>query len=190
MESDDKVSLLSYLVPKFDTGAEDRLEAFVKGLTPTFNIVREKCPSMSEPDVQLQLVGSEMLAGNVLSGGSNKGEFATWVSAMTGAEIEELLRLRKGFKEASEGEKARIVSERDRRAAVAQEEKEAMEQEILEAREKRTVAFNYEKGVFEKWSGDKADLFINKVSHSIAEGVPVESRPTARADHMRTAAVL
>merc|ERR1711862_592024 len=53
MDVEDKINLLSYLVPRFGSGNQDSLDAFVNGMTPTFSYIRDKCPLLPESDVQV-----------------------------------------------------------------------------------------------------------------------------------------
>ena len=77
MVPEDKINLLAHIVPRFgsdDSAQAEALENFVSGLDPTFDAIRSKCSSLSEADVQL--VGSELLAAEILKPGrSSKREF-------------------------------------------------------------------------------------------------------------------
>ena len=101
MAPEDKVNLLAYIVPRFGSGdaaQDEALKAFVSGLEPTFAVIRSKCPSMKESDVQL--LGSELLASEVLKPGrSTREEFAVWLGALTEVDLEFILTKRKSFKE-------------------------------------------------------------------------------------------
>jgi uncharacterized coiled-coil protein SlyX len=151
MQPEDKVNLLAHIVPRFgsnDPAQEESLEIFVSGLDPTFATIRSKCSSLSEADVQL--VGSELLAAEILKPGrSTKEEFASWVGALTETEILDILEKRKSFKkiavDALNDMKTKRQAEIDRKEA---ERKRYMDQ-VDRAREVRTIALNVKNGKME-----------------------------------------
>jgi hypothetical protein len=152
MAPDDKVNLLAHIVPRFGTGdaeQEAALQAFVAGLLPTFSVIRSKCPSLSEADIQL--AGTELLAAEILQPGrSTKKEFSTWLAALTDTELMEIIERRKSFKEEAMAE---MKSMQEIRRA-EQERIEALQQKMKEqqkkAREERTMTFNPSTGKFEE----------------------------------------
>ena len=156
MDPADKVSLLTYIVPKFGKSPASalRLEAFSTGLAPTMEALRGKCPDLDEASVQL--AGSEMLACEILAGTSTKGEFAAWLSEMTGEEVLEFLDSRRAFAERGEAAKADIERERAAKLQEEDDKQDRMKQQVLKSREERKIFFNYEKGKFELWEGGDA----------------------------------
>lgn len=152
MTAEDKINLLSYIVPRFGSGdpaQEAALEAFVSGLEPTFSVIRAKCPSMSEGDVQL--VGSELLACEILKPGrSTREEFAKWVGALTDSEVREILSKRKNFKENSVAEMKAMQAERKAEMERIEAERKRMQEQLEAARQQRTVVFNPKTGKMEE----------------------------------------
>jgi hypothetical protein len=151
MEPEDKVNLLAYIVPRFGSNRpeqEEALEAFVSGLKPTFQLIRSKCPEMSEGDVQL--IGSELLAVEVLiPGRSTRSEFARWLSAMTQNEIKELLSKRKSSKEKAMSEMREMQIERETAEEKRKEQLKMFNDQVEKARKERTVIFNDRTGRLE-----------------------------------------
>ncbi len=152
MTAEDKINLLSYIVPRFGSGdpnQEAALDSFVTGLKPTYAAIRAKCPELSEGDVQL--LGTELLAAEILKPGrSTRAEFAAWVSEMSRAELEEILAARKyvrdsamddlnAYKKAREDEKARL-----------EERRKKIEEQVNQARSERTIMFNRRTGKLEE----------------------------------------
>lgn len=151
MEPEDKVNLLAYIVPRFGSNRpeqEEALEAFVSGLKPTFQLIRSKCPEMSEGDVQL--IGSELLAVEVLiPGRSTRSEFARWLSAMTQNEIKELLSKRKSSKDKAMSEMREMQIERETAEEKRKEQLKMFNDQVEKARKERTVIFNDRTGRLE-----------------------------------------
>lgn len=151
MQPEDKVNLLAYIVPRFGSNnpeQEDALEAFVSGLKPTFELIRSKCPQMSEDDVQL--IGSELLAIEVLiPGRSTRSEFARWLSSMTQDEIEELLTKRKSSREKAMSEMRKMQIEREAAEEKRKEQLKMFNDQVEKARKDRTVTFNERTGKLE-----------------------------------------
>ena len=151
MNPDEKVNLLSHIVPRFgsdDPEQEEAMQAFVAGLEPTFAVIRSKCPSMSEPDVQL--VGTELLASEILQPGrSTKKEFATWVASLNKEEVEEVLTQRKAFKEEALAEMKVMQEERKAREEALEAKRQKMIEQQEKAREERSLVFNPETGKME-----------------------------------------
>lgn len=141
---EDKISLLSYIVPRFgsnDPAQEEALQAFATGLTPVYAVLRSKCPTWSEADIQL--VGSELLAIEILKPGySSREEFAVWVGMLSADELDELLALRKALRvdAKSDLDVYREAREKERQRIEALREK--MQQQIETARMERSMFFN------------------------------------------------
>lgn len=152
MPPDDKVNLLSYVVPRFGSGdkaQDDALEAFVSGLEPTFAVIRSKCPNMKEGDVQL--LGSELLASEVLKAGlSSREEFALWLGALSEVDLESILAKRKSFKEEATQELDTFKEDRDTETKRVEDRREKIQEQVAEARENRSIVFNARTGAFEE----------------------------------------
>lgn len=152
MAPEAKVNLLAYIVPRFGSGdpaQDESLEAFVKGLEPTFAVVRNKCPGMKEADVQL--LGSELLASEALiPGRSTREEFAVWLGALTEVDLEFILTKRKSFKEEATQEMTTFKEKREAEEKRVQERREKIQEQVMKAREERSVFFNPRTGKVEK----------------------------------------
>ena len=152
MTPEDKVNLLAYIVPRFGTGdsvQDEALGAFVSGLEPTFKVIRSKCPSMKESDVQL--LGSELLASEVLKPGrSTRVEFAEWLGALTDVDMEFILTKRKGIKDEATQELKSFQEERDAEEKRVEGRREKIQEQVKTARENRSVIFNAGTGKFEE----------------------------------------
>lgn len=152
MAPEDKVNLLAHIVPRFGSGDADQeaaLEAFVAGLEPTFDVIRSKCPSMSESDVQL--VGTELLAAEILQPGrSTKKEFAVWVSALSQSELEEIITKRRSYKDEAMADMKAMQEERQAQREKIEEQRKKMIEQQQKAREERSMVFNPETGKMEE----------------------------------------
>lgn len=152
MVPEDKVNLLSHIVPRFGTNnaaQEDALEAFVAGLEPTFAVVKATCPSMSDADVQL--VGTELLAAEILiPGRSTKEEFAKWVASFTETELVDMVAKRKSYKEKAMADMQQMQEAREAEAKRIEGERQKMIEQVKKAREERTMAFNMQTGKMEE----------------------------------------
>lgn len=151
MTPEDKVNLLAHIVPRFGSGniaQEEALGAFVTGLEPTFALVRTKCPSMKEADVQL--LGTELLASEVLAQRSTREEFAFWLGALSQAELELILTKRKSFKEEATQELAEFQETRNAEEKRVEERRKKIREQIELARENRYVFFNARTGKMEE----------------------------------------
>lgn len=152
MTPEDKVNLLAYIVPRFGTGdpaQDEALKAFVSGLEPTFSVIRSKCPGMKESDVQL--LGSELLASEVLKPGrSTREEFAIWLGALAEDELKSILSTRKSFKEDAKLELETFKNEREAEQKRLEERREKIQQQVMDAREARTVIFDPKTGQFKE----------------------------------------
>jgi SAM-dependent methyltransferase len=152
MDVTDKINLLAHLVPRFGSGnpeQEDALLAFATGLTPTFALVRSKCPDLSESDVQL--LGTELLCAEILfPGRSTKEEFATWLGSMTEADLRKILSMRKGYNEEAKSELTAYREEQAELQRTREEIQKRYKEQMAKARRERTMAFNPQSGRFEE----------------------------------------
>jgi hypothetical protein len=151
MDINDKINLLAYLVPRFGSGdadQEEALRAFATGLKPTFDLIRSRCPGLSESDVQL--LGTELLCAEVLiPGRSTKKEFASWLSAMTESEMKEMLAARKQPNEKSQQELGEYKDEMKERERKRAELRKRYEEQLAKAKAERSIQFNPVNGKFE-----------------------------------------
>lgn len=152
MTPEDKVNLLAYIVPRFGSGdpaQDEALEAFVSGLEPTFKVIRSKCPSMKESDVQL--LGSELLASEILKPGlSTREEFAAWLGALSDVDLEFILTKRKSFKEEAKKDLETFQEERKAEQERVEKRREKIQEQVMTARENRSVIFNPRTGKVEE----------------------------------------
>jgi hypothetical protein len=157
MAPEDKVNLLAYIVPRFGSGdvaQDEALAAFASGLEPTFAVIRSKCPSMKEGDVQL--LGSELLAAEILKPGrSSREQFAAWLGAMSEVDLEFILTKRKSFKEDAKRELKSFQEEREAEEKRVQERREKIQEQVMAARENRSVIFNPRTGKMEEYEEKK-----------------------------------
>lgn len=163
MTPEDKVNLLAYIVPRFgkvdDPAQEEALKAFVSGLEPTFAVIRSKCPTMKEGDVQL--LGSELLASEVLKPGrSTREEFAVWLGALTEVDLEFILTKRKSFKEDATKEKESFIEAREAEEKSVTERRQKIQEQVMTARENRSVVFNPRTGNVEEIEKQKRFIFF------------------------------
>mmetsp|Transcript_2306 Transcript_2306/g.2985 ORF Transcript_2306/g.2985 Transcript_2306/m.2985 type:complete len:468 (-) Transcript_2306:156-1559(-) len=145
---EEKVSLLSFIVPRFSTVPTASLEAFVTGLKPTISALRTKCPKMK--DAEIQIVASELLACEILTGRSTRLEFASWLQEMSEEEVREILVARQSYRKEAMGEMRKMQEERMKEE---EEEKETMrkyEEQLEAARKERTMVFNEKTGKMEE----------------------------------------
>merc|ERR1711957_384867 len=99
------------------------LDAFVSGLSPTFEVLRAKCVDMPEADIQL--LGTELLAAEILvPGRSTREEFAVWVGSLDVSELEAIVKRRKSYKEDAVSDMKQMQADRqadtERREALLQ----------------------------------------------------------------------
>lgn len=157
MTPDEKVNLLAYVVPRFGSGdpAQDSaLESFVSALEPTFTVIRSKCPGMKEADVQL--VGSEILAAEVLKPGlSSREDFAVWLGALGEADFKSYLEVRKSYKVKSDTALKTFQEDRVEETKRVEEKREKIKEQVMEAREMRTIIFNPATGKVEELEQEK-----------------------------------
>jgi len=161
MKPEDKVNLLAYIVPRFgsdDPSQQEALSAFVSGLEPTFAVIRSKCPNMKESDVQL--VGSELLASEVLvPGRSSREEFALWLGALTDVDLEFILAKRNSFKEDATKEMEAFQKERADEEQAITDRRTKIQEQVTYARENRTTIFNPRTGKIEQVEPPKKGIF-------------------------------
>lgn len=152
MDINDKINLLSYLVPRFGSGSEEQEIALLKyasGLKPTFDCIRSKCSDLSESDVQL--LGTELLNAEILvPGRSTKEEFAAWIGAMSEADMRNVLSERKGLNEGSKSELAAYKVELEEQEKQRVEIRKRYEEQVDEARKIRSIVFNPNSGKFQE----------------------------------------
>lgn len=152
MDIDDKINLLSYLVPRFGSGNPEQevaLLSYASGLKPTFECVQSKCPDISESDVQL--LGTELLNAEVLiPGRSTKEEFAAWLGSMTSDDMMSILSVRKGLNEESNSQlaayKVQMKEDEERRVEI----RKKYEEQVEIARKNRSIVFNPNTGKFQE----------------------------------------
>jgi len=151
MDAEDKINLLAHVVPRFGSGdpeQEAALETFVTALKPTISVVRSKCPGLSEGEVQL--IGSELLAAEVLlPGTSTREEFALWLGELNESELTEYLKKRKSFKEIAMADLKAYQDERAAEEARLEAKREKFREQVKRAREVRTMTFNPRTGKME-----------------------------------------
>lgn len=144
MEVEDRINLLAYIVPRFGSGnadQEEALQAFVTGLKPTFSVIRNKCPGLPESDVQL--LGTELLAAEVLRiGHSTREEFAGWLAAFSSDELRSLLNDRKSIRENARKELEQYKIQKIEEQKRMEEYRQLYEEQLKTAREERTLVFN------------------------------------------------
>lgn len=156
MDAEDKVNLLSHIVPRFgsnDPAQEAALETFVSGLTPTIKVVKSitKNAGTGMSDADVQLVASELLACETLRPGrSSRKEFATWVGALTEPELQEYVRKRKSPREESEKALKAFQDAREAAARKEEEDKKKFAEQVEKARTERTMFFNPKTGKMEE----------------------------------------
>jgi SAM-dependent methyltransferase len=141
---EDKISLLAAIVPCFGSGnpaQEEALQAFLSGMKPTYAVIRSKCPGLPESDVQL--LGTELLAAEVLKPGrSTREEFAAWLAAFTESELLDLVAERKSIRIEAKEE---LIAYKEARAEEQKQKEEytrRMNEQIQQAREGRSMIFN------------------------------------------------
>mmetsp|Transcript_7624 Transcript_7624/g.9976 ORF Transcript_7624/g.9976 Transcript_7624/m.9976 type:complete len:660 (-) Transcript_7624:86-2065(-) len=147
----EKISLLGYIVPRFDSGdaaQEEALQAFVTGLQPTFSVIRSKCPHYSEGDVQL--LGAELLAYELLTPGfTTREDFAIWLESMTKEDLSDLLDIRKSYRLAAEEGLANFLQDEEAKKTRREAMIEKMKAQKENARMSRTLIFNPRSQKFE-----------------------------------------
>lgn len=144
IEIDDKISLLSYIVPRFgtnDPAQDEALKAFMTGLKPTYATLRSKCPTWK--DSEIQLVGAELLAAEILTpGGSSREEYAKWLDCLTAADLQEMLDARKALRKAALEDMVEYREARENEKQRIAELRQKMEEQVATARRERSLIFN------------------------------------------------
>lgn len=152
MTAEDKINLLSYIVPRFGSGSAEQeaaLVAFVDGMKPTFSAIRSKCPDLSEADVQL--LGTELLASEILiPGRSTREEFAVWLGALTDVEVNDILAARKRSKEEAKAQLEQFRADRKEKEEAAVTAQNKMREQVERARKERSMIFNPQTGKMEE----------------------------------------
>lgn len=150
LDIQDKINLLAYVVPRFgseDEEQEEALDAFMTALKPTYEVIRRKCPSVGESDVQL--LGTELCASEVLNvGRSKREEFAAWLEAMSSDDLMAILKARKSVNEQASAMLQKYRDDREDTKAKYEEQKKLMEEQIVTARKERTMTFEARTGKF------------------------------------------
>jgi hypothetical protein len=144
MKVEDRISLLSYIVPRFGSGDEQQdeaLAAFVDGLLPTYSVLRRKCPELVDADVEL--LGTELLASEILTvGRSSREEFAQWLERLSSEQLRQILSKRKSIREVAkqdlEAFKQRQKEEKEQR----EEYRRQYDEQMQKARMERSMYFN------------------------------------------------
>jgi cell division protein ZapA (FtsZ GTPase activity inhibitor) len=151
MVIEDKINLLTYLVPRFGSGnpeQEEALTAVASGLKPTFALIRSKSPDLSEADVQV--LGTELLCAEILiPGRSTKKEFAAWLGAMSESDLKDILAERRTFNNESATEITAFREEREEKERQREELQKKYEEQVAAARKARTMGFNPSTGKFQ-----------------------------------------
>ena len=105
-------------------------------------------PTLSDADVQL--AGTELLAAEILQPGrSSKNEFASWIAALTEAEILDVLEKRKSFKKVAVNALEEMRAKRQAELERLEAEKKKFEEQLEKAREERTIELNVKTGKME-----------------------------------------
>jgi len=147
MTPEDKISLLSFLVPRCGTSSPSTLNAFVTGMKPTFSLIRNKCPKLSEADVQT--LGTDLLASEIVAGGVSRRNFAQWLEESTEEELLELLKERNSVKIEAVAKMTTMQEERKRKEEEEEEMREKMKNQVETARKERTMILNPNTGKME-----------------------------------------
>ena len=104
---------------------------------------------MSDGDIQL--LGTELLAGEILQPGrSTREEFAAWLGEMNESELKASLSRRKRYKEDSVAEMKEMQDKRAAEEKRIEEKRAKMIEQAKLASEQRTIAFNPQTGKFEE----------------------------------------
>jgi len=152
MDIEDKINLLTYLVPRFGSGdatQEAYLDAFVNGMQPTFSYIKERCPELQEADVQL--LGTELLASELLQPhqqGASPGKFASWLAAMDKEELLKILENRKCIRSDATNDLEEFREVRAELKRKEEEQQERLTKQVETAREERSLDFNPNTGTF------------------------------------------
>jgi SAM-dependent methyltransferase len=144
MDIEERISLLGYIVPRFGSGdaaQEEALQAFVTGLQPTYAVIKSKCPELAAADVEL--LGTDLLAAEVLTvGRSTREEFASWLAALDGDELREIVSNRKSIRVTAKQELAEFKQQKAEEKARIEEYRRTYDEQIQTARTERSLVFN------------------------------------------------
>jgi SAM-dependent methyltransferase len=160
MEAADRVNLLAHIVPEFSsdnnsnaatagTDASLELMSFASGLEATYASIRERNIKTEKKDylseAEVQMLGTELLACEVLSGSSSRRDFAAYVSELTSEELEGILKERKQCNIESREE---MIFLKEREGGVGKD----LQTQVSSGRggQGRTMKFNEEKGRMEE----------------------------------------
>ena len=117
-------------------------------MKPTFAYIRSKCPDLSEADVQL--LGSELLAAEVLKPGrSTREEFAAWLGSLGDDEMKVILAARMRVKDEAVAQLEEYRSIKAEEVAREEEERNLMKAQVEAARKERSMVFNPKTGKME-----------------------------------------
>lgn len=151
MNPDDKVNLLSYIVPRFGSSnpeQEDALQSFVTGISPTIAVLGSKVDGITASDKQL--LATELLASELLiPGRSSRENFASWLNELTTEELKEYLSNRQRLNEDSKAALQAMRDEREAKIKEEEEKKKKFKEQVDKAREERTMVFNEKTGKME-----------------------------------------
>lgn len=144
MDTEERISLLAHIVPRFgsgDSAQEEALQAFATGLPPTYAVIRSKCPELAAADVEL--LGTELLAAEVLTvGRSTRADFAAWLAASTGDELREFLSSRKSIRVEAKQQLTEYKKDKAAENERREEYRKKYEAQITVARAERSLIFN------------------------------------------------
>jgi len=152
MDPENKVNLLAHLVPRFgsnNAAQEESLQDFVTGLKPTFQLIKQKCPSLSEGDVQTlgtELLSSEILIPNI----TTKQQFAVWLQELTEDELLGYYNDRTQIKVLAVAEMNEMKAQRQALIQEREDRMNAMKEQVQTARSERTMVFNEKTGKMEE----------------------------------------
>jgi len=152
MDPENKVNLLAHLVPRFglnNPSQEESLQDFVTGLKPTFQLIKQKCPSLSEGDVQLlgtELLSSEILKPNI----TTKQQFASWLQELTEDELLGYYNERTQIKALAVAEMDEMKAQRQALVQEREDTMKAMKEQVETARSERSMVFNEKTGKMEE----------------------------------------
>lgn len=152
MDPENKVNLLAHLIPRFglnNPSQEESLQDFVTGLKPTFQLIKQKCPSLSEGDVQTlgtELLSSEILKPNI----TTKQQFASWLQELTEDELLGYYNERTQIKALAVAEMDEMKAQRQALVQEREDTMKAMKEQVETARSERSMVFNEKTGKMEE----------------------------------------
>jgi len=152
MDAEDKINLLTYIVPRFGSGdakQEAALDAFVNGMQPTFSYIKERFPELQAADVQL--LGTELLASELLQSHQHRvspEKFAAWLGVMENQELLTILEDRKRIKQDAVSDLKQFREIKAELKRKEEEKQEKLKNQLETARKERTLDFNPGTGSF------------------------------------------